>query len=165
MKTEYTIDELRELWDEKNRIVSVPRSRKGSPEHDMQKACVEWFRYKFPKYLIFSIPNGGYRGSQSRMVSKNLSEAAAVVRRLKDEGMVNGIPDLCVAVARCGYHGLWIEMKNGKSGRLSPEQKDKIEYLEREGYCVIVCRSTTQFMNDVESYMYGAYKDPRACTL
>ena len=153
MKTNYTIEELHELWDEKNKITSVPRTMHGSPEHDMQKACVEWFRYKYPKHVIFSIPNGGYRGSHTRMVGKNLSEAAAVTRKLKEEGMQVGMPDLCIAVMRCGYGGMYVEMKNGKAGRLSDEQKEQIAKLQLAGYYVIVCRSTTQFMNDVTAYM------------
>ena len=155
MNTNYTLEELYELWDEKNKLTSVPRTRHGSQEHDMQKACVEWFRYKYPKHVIFSIPNGGYRGSHTKMVGHNLSEAAAVTRKLKDEGMLVGMPDLCIAVMRCGYGGMYVEMKNGKAGRLSSEQKDRIEQLQAAGYYVIVCRSTTQFMHDVDIYMKG----------
>ena len=72
-------------------------------EHKLQCLCVEWFRYWYPKGTIFAIPNGGAR---------NVVTAA----KLKAEGVLAGVPDLCVPMARCGFHGLYIELKNGKKG-------------------------------------------------
>ena len=54
-------------------------------------------------------------------------------RKLKAEGVVAGIPDLFIPA-----WDIWVEMKRSKSGRLSPDQKKIIEYLENEGYKVIV---------------------------
>ena len=51
---------------------------------------------------LFAVPNGGLRSK---------TEAA----RLKAAGVKAGVPDIMLAVARCGFHGLFIEMKVGKN--------------------------------------------------
>ena len=81
---------------------------------------VNWFRARFDGVLIFAIPNGEKR-------------AITVAKRLKAEGVVRGIPDLFIP-EWC----LWIEMKRVKGGRLSPEQKEIIGYLESIGQTVLV---------------------------
>ena len=89
-------------------------------EHDEQVGLVNWFRGRFRGVLIFAIPNGEKR-------------AISVAKRLKAEGVVSGIPDLFVPQWK-----LWVEMKRASGGRLSPAQKETIEYLERIGDTVIV---------------------------
>ena len=78
-----------------------PRKKPGHPESELQRACVRWFRMQYPQHLLFHIPNGGKR---------NAREAAI----FKAEGVVAGIPDLFLAEARHGHHGLFIEMKAGR---------------------------------------------------
>lgn len=53
--------------------------------------------------------------------------------RLKEEGVVPGIPDLFIPEWRT-----WIEMKRTKGCVISDAQRGVIEYLERVGYNVIV---------------------------
>ncbi len=72
--------------------------------------------------LIFAIPNGEKR-------------AITVAKRLKAEGVVRGIPDLFIP-----QWNLWVEMKRVSGGRLSPEQKGMIGYLEGIGQKVIVVK-------------------------
>ena len=72
--------------------------------------------------LIFAIPNGEKR-------------AITVAKRLKAEGVVRGIPDLFIP-----QWTLWVEMKRISGGRLSPEQKAMIQYLEGIGQKVIVAK-------------------------
>ena len=85
-----------------------------------QMLFVQWMRQNYKEHRIFHIPNGGAR---------SLIEAG----RLKAEGVSKGIPDLFVPSLK-----LWIEMKKEVGGRVSPEQKDWIEYLETVGYhCII----------------------------
>ena len=99
-------------------LISV--SRKYPSEHDEQVGFVNWFRTKFPKVLIFAIPNGG----------KRLIGAG---KKFKAEGVVAGIPDLFIPA-----WDVWVEMKRESGGRLSPDQREMIKYLESEGYHVIV---------------------------
>lgn len=118
-------------------------SRKAAAtEHDLQVGCVRWFRYEFPAFapLLFAIPNGGRRDYV----------AAA---KLKAEGVIAGVPDLLLAVPRGGYHALWIEMKNGKAGELSPAQKEMHEHLRAQGYRVEVCRTFDAFVTILRDYL------------
>lgn len=90
-------------------------------EHEEQREVVRWFRQKYLTTRIFAIPNGGYR-------------SRATAARLKAEGVARGVPDLFVP-----SHNLWIEMKRVKGGRLSPDQRDWIKYLEMLGNTCLVC--------------------------
>jgi hypothetical protein len=112
------------------------------PEHELQKACVKWFRLQYPHYadLLFAIPNGGKR---------NAREAA----RLKAEGVTPGVPDLFLAVTIYSYSsGLWIEMKVGKNG-LTENQRRLKNQLLFQGYRYAVCRSIEEFIETIENYL------------
>ena len=88
-----------------------------APEHIEQVRLVNWFRdnFKEPDYIIFAVPNGGFRG---------IKEAG----RLKAEGVLSGVSDLIILT-----HGkvIFLEMKK-LNGKLSDKQKefnDNVEYL------------------------------------
>lgn len=90
-------------------------------EDQEQAAFVAWFRATWPDVRIFAIPNGGRRSMK-------------VANTLKATGVLPGVPDLFVP-----QWDLWIEMKRAKGGKLSPEQKDMIAYLQNVcGHHVIV---------------------------
>ena len=89
-------------------------------EHDEQAGFVEWFRARWPRVLIFAIPNGGKR-------------SIVTAKRLRREGVTPGVPDLYIPA-----WGIWIEMKRQKGGRTSPDQDGMISYLENVGHRVIV---------------------------
>lgn len=89
-------------------------------EHAEQATFVAWFRKEYPEIRIFAVPNGGYRHKKT-------------AQTLSVEGVSKGVPDLYIPA----WH-LWIEMKRTKGGRLSPEQKEWIEYLESIGDTVII---------------------------
>lgn len=110
-------------------------------EDDLQMACVEWARKEYPHYrkLLHHSPNGGNRNGR---------EGA----KFKAMGVVPGWPDLQLAVARGGYHSLFIEMKFG-NGSLSQDQIDMIELLRSEGHKVVVHRSKAGFMDEVTEYL------------
>lgn len=104
----------------------------------IQRACIQWFRYQFPKKIIFANANGG---------SRHLLEA----RRLKLEGVLAGVPDLFCPEPNSLFHGLFIEMKT-KKGTVKPHQKQLIADLKTRNYCVEVCRSFEDFKKLIESY-------------
>jgi len=104
-------------------------------EHEEQVGLVNWFRERFPDVLIFAIPNGGHR-------------AIRTAQMLKMEGVVAGIPDLFVPAWT-----LWIEMKRAKGGRLSPEQKAMIAYLEGVGHDVIVGRGAADASSSILDFV------------
>lgn len=131
-----SIDEFNRLREQMNRGKSAPS------EHDLQVHCVNWFRYVYPQYaqLLMAIPNGGYR--------MRLTAA-----KMRAEGQVAGVPDLFLAVGRNGKHGLWIEMKNGKAGRVSDKQTEMMERLCKEGYACCVARSKEDFEKIIQDYL------------
>ena len=101
-------------------MAASKRTQSLPSEHSEQVGLINWFRGRFPGVLIFAIPNGEKR-------------ALSVAKRLKAEGVTRGVPDLYVPA-----WNLWIEMKRKSGGRLSPEQKQIITYLQSLGHTVIV---------------------------
>lgn len=97
-------------------------------EHAEQVTLIQWFDVAYPahKGRLFAIPNGGWR-------------AKAQALKLQMEGVRAGVPDLFLPVAAGTYHGLFIEMKRSKGGRLTPEQKAWLEYLHGQGYAAHCC--------------------------
>ena len=106
-------------------------------EHSEQVGFVNWFRAKYPQTLIFAIPNG-----EKRSIS--------VATRLKAEGVTRGIPDLYIPSCN-----LWVEMKRVKGGRISPDQKKIISYLESVGHTVIVGKGATDASRQVLEFFDG----------
>ena len=91
--------------------------------------------------LIFAIPNGEKR-------------AITVAKRLKAEGVVRGIPDLFIP-----QWNLWVEMKRVSGGRLSPEQKGMIGYLEGIGQKVIVGKGAEDASRQVLEHLQEKEND------
>lgn len=114
-------------------------------EHKIQAAFFEYVRWKKIK-PIFAIPNGGTR---------NKREAVKLVR----EGVEKGVPDVFCAIPRGIHAGLFLEFKNGKKGRVSTDQREMLERLERRGYAVAVVRSVNEAVGALEEYLGFASKE------
>lgn len=114
-------------------------------EYDIQATVIEWAEWKKNKYpclkLMYHTPNEGKR-------------APATGANLKRIGMKPGVPDICLPVARGGYHALYIELKT-EDGSLSKEQKDYLHALDLEGNCTYVCRSAIDAIKRIELYITG----------
>lgn len=108
-------------------------------EYDLQVSCVEWFRLQYPRHLIYHIPNGERRD-------------AITGARLKRCGVVAGVPDLCIPYPCGKYTHLYVELKNGTKGRLSPNQKAVIDELRMASACVEVAHSFEEFVSIVRTY-------------
>lgn len=104
-------------------------------EHDEQKDFIRHFRRAYPGVLIFAIPNGGKRGKRE-------------AQKLKAEGVVPGIPDLCVPE----WGPLWIEMKRQKTGRVSKVQKEIHQQLNDIGQTVLVTRGSADAQEQVKAF-------------
>ena len=97
---------------------------------------------KWPELaLLHAIPNGG---------SRNLLEAV----HLKQQGVKAGIPDIHLPVARGGWHGLYIEMKRQKGGRVSVEQKRMLLALREQGYEAVVCYGCEDAIKVIKEYLH-----------
>lgn len=136
MPKTYTIDELHALWEKSN------KGKAAASEHALQVECLRWLRMAHPNVLCYAIPNGAYT-------------TKTTARKLVAEGVVHGIPDLCIPIAKNGYNALYIEMKNGKAGRLSDHQKELIPRLQAYGNKVVVCRTMAEFRKEIEEYLRG----------
>ena len=98
-------------------------------EAEEQEALFRWAAWAAKQTpaleLMFHVPNGGRRDA---------TEAA----HLKRQGVRAGVPDICLPVARGGYHGLFIELKTA-GGRASAEQKAWLGRLRLEDYKAEIC--------------------------
>ncbi len=90
--------------------------------------------------LLFHIPNGGSRGK-------------AEAGRFRAMGVKSGVPDLFLPVARGPWHGLFVELKRTKGGRVSREQAAWIRELEAQGYCAVVAYGWEQARAEIEEYL------------
>lgn len=115
------------------------------PSESIEQICLfRWADYTRGQYpeldLMHHIPNGGKR---------NITTA----KRLKLEGVKPGVPDICLPVARKGYHGLYIELKKQK-GNTTTENQDKwIEDLKKEGYYAVVCKGWQEASKTILNYL------------
>lgn len=116
-------------------------------EHDLQSACVRFFRVKYRKQagLLFSIPNG------AKLAGTGLQRAKAW-KRLEAEGARAGVADLFLSVPSGDLAGLYIEMKTAK-GVQSPEQKAFEQDVLEAGYGYAMPRSFDEFCAVVENYL------------
>jgi len=109
-------------------------------EAQEQAAVIEYCDYM--KIPVYHVPNGGKR---------NAREAA----NLKRQGVKPGVPDLCVPVARGGFHGLYIEMKT-KKGKPTEHQLKWLSLLRKQGYAAFIARGSKQAIELISNYINGA---------
>ena len=113
----------------------------------LQKNCVRWFRFQFPKLkmLLVSSVNGA-------MLQGTPEQRAKSWKRLESEGAVPGVSDLFLFVARGGFHGLCIEMKIEGNDQ-SPKQKDFEALVTEQNYKYVVCKSFDSFEKTILEYV------------
>lgn len=121
-----------------------PSDPEQPSEHQIQCAVVNWWRlshrlYGLPEYSLYAVPNAGYRN-------------AIAGARLKAEGMRRGIPDLFLAAPRNKLAGLFLELKR-HGNTTTPEQREVIAYLNREGYATAVCWSAAEAQDKIVQYL------------
>ena len=121
--------------------IEKPKTPRVEEEHEIQKNCVRWFRLQYRQYekMLFAIPNGGARSK-------------ATAGKLKAEGVVAGVADLCLAIGRGGYGALYIEMKQ-RGNFQQKNQKEWQTVCERCGNRYVVCKNIKEFMDAINEYM------------
>lgn len=122
-----------------------------SLEHSEQVNLIQWWalqckRYGVHEQCLFAIPNGGQRN-------------IVTAKRMKDEGVRAGIPDLFLAVSRGNFHGLFVEMKKQRGGVVSESQKACMEMLSTNGYCVTVCHGFIEAKTAILQYLESGLND------
>lgn len=95
-------------------------------EAQIQAGCVEWFRYHFPQYIIFAVPNEAAYKRSSYFSSL---------------GMLNGASDTVIVLPN---KVLFVEFKAEK-GKQRPEQKIFEEKVTALGFPYSIVRSLEEF--------------------
>jgi len=112
-------------------------------EHDEQVALFQWAKLNEDRYpelaLMYANPLGGKRPRRT-------------AARMKAEGARAGVPDITLPVARCGFHGMYIEMKFGK-GRLTPAQDWWLDQLIEQNYNCVVCYGFEDARQQIVNYL------------
>ena len=113
-------------------------------ESQDQQALFKWAAFQRGKYpeldLLYHTPNGGYRSK-------------AEAGRFKAEGVKAGVPDISLPVARGEWHGLYIELKRKRGGKVSEQQKTWIDSLAEQGYCVHICKGWEAAVKAILDYL------------
>ena len=114
-------------------------------ESTEQQALFVWAKLMQAQYpelsLLHAIGNGGKR---------NLIEAV----RMKREGVLAGVSDIMLPVARGGFHGLYIELKVGKN-KASASQEWWIAETAKQGYLAVVCYGWVEASETIKRYLEG----------
>jgi len=113
------------------------KKQKIPSEHEEQVGFINWFRENYPELIIFAVPNGGMRHPR-------------VAEKLKAEGVMAGVPDLCVLLPDAKV--VWVEMKRVKGSRLSSDQKEFIQKAHDYGHTVLVCKGATDASMQIIDY-------------
>lgn len=116
-----------------------------SEKHERQQ-LVAWSRrlaaFVPELRLLFAIPNEGPG-------RRNAGYRASLAR----QGMQSGVPDLFLPVASGEYHGLFIEMKASRGGRVDAEQLLWQERLTEQGYHAVIARGWEQARDAILWYL------------
>jgi hypothetical protein len=119
------------------------RAKPRELERPHQVALIKWVRTVKNTYpvlkLLYAVPNGGDRNLR-------------VARKLKAEGVLAGVADLCLPAARRGYHGLYLEMKS-EEGVATEEQIEFLRGVSAEGYCAIIAQGFDESRSTIEWYI------------
>lgn len=134
-------------------VKQAPSGELYQSESTTQQSAVRWFNEVYPEfeYLFFSIPNGGKMGGKVNKSGVSIQAAIMV-----GEGLKSGVADLLFSVARCGLHGLYIEMKT-PVGVWSKEQQEFAWKVTQEGYGYVLCYSLADFKTAILTYLSGSY--------
>lgn len=117
---------------------------KSGTEHGEQAALICWAKRKSLYHqeleLLHAVPNGGKRDR-------------ITAGQMKAEGVLPGVFDLFLPIARKGFHGLYIEMKVKDGGVVSLQQKWWGKSVTREGYAAYVCNGWEVARDCIADYL------------
>lgn len=113
-------------------------------EHDEQKALFSWLavmEHKYPELaFVFAVPNSAKRNPKT-------------AQYMKSEGMKAGVPDIVIPIPRGRFHGMFVEMKRRKGGKISVEQNAWLQGLYDLGYYAVICYGWDEARSEIENYL------------
>lgn len=133
-------------------------------EHAEQCAVMTWARLHEKRWpalrLLHAVPNGAFFGGEFKTFAsgKKVPVAAIRARKLKAEGLREGVPDLCLPVPSDDkmagiYNGLYIEMKRRRGGVSSPMQTWWRQGLTLMGYRAELCHGAEEAIDVLKSHV------------
>lgn len=119
----------------------TPRAKPRELEHAEQVVVAR--ALDFAKILYCAVPNGGHRHP-------------TVAKKLVDEGVKSGVPDLLIfdAPPRSEARGVAVEMKRAGGGRVTNEQAKWHEALRAQGWIVIVAHGAAEALTALNRLGY-----------
>ena len=120
---------------------STNRHAEGS-EFDIQRRFTEYIDTTFPD-LLWCASAGGARTSMREAV------------RLKQSGYKRGFPDVFIYEPRGPFHGLSIELKKPKGGRVSTHQKEWKQRLSERGFKATIAKGYDEAVTILTDYLDG----------
>lgn len=111
-------------------------------EAEEQATLFQWADAHPVACVMYANVNGQYRRGQR-----------------PEPGLKAGVPDVFLPVARGGKHGLYIELKRRKGGKVSEAQKGWMHTLREQGYAVELSYGADEAIALVERYLEGQGKD------
>jgi hypothetical protein len=118
----------------------------SATELQEQAALFEWAALSEGKYpalrWMHSIPNGSKRDIVTAV-------------NLKRTGVKAGVPDICLPVARNGFHALYIELKRVSGGAVSASQRIWLNALTEQGCKAVVCKGWETARDTILDYLGG----------
>lgn len=125
-------------------LARKPELIKGNYEHyDQVRVFYHFSLYDAITYdSLVSIPNGGLRHTKT-------------ATKLNAEGQKKGYPDMQLDIAKGGYFGLRLELKqlDKKKGKVTPLQQARLELLHDNGYYSIKAWGHKAAIRAIELYM------------
>ena len=112
-------------------------------ESQEQERVVQWLKFQYANAL-FTVS-----------VQEHSANVGKRMRRLR-MGYRAGTHDIAIYECRDNKHGLFVEMKAIKGGRLSDEQKTFLAELEKRGYATLVCHGFEEARKGISAYMCKA---------
>lgn len=89
--------------------------------------------------MLHAVPNGDFRGW-------------GVGVKLKAEGVIPGVPDICMPVPKGGFHGFYMELKKA-GGHVRNDQWEFMEALHAQGYFVRVTNHLPTALEIIANYL------------
>lgn len=79
-----------------------------------------------------------------------------IIALLKKCGCLrSGWPDIQLPIPRSGYHGLFIELKRSKGGRLSDDQRWYLRELSKHGNLAVIAKGENAAKKIILDYLAG----------
>jgi hypothetical protein len=113
-------------------------------EEDEQIAVINWARARESRYPALRLLHASMNG---------ILTDAAFGAKCKRLGRKAGVPDLFLPVLSYGHHGLWIELKRRKGGKISNDQEEWHKALRQEGFTVIVANGFEEAKQAICNYL------------